>query len=198
MIINYKKAKEEMLTALNDDCQHFFATNNYILELAYYELLHKNPENARSLFENISDCDIRANWGIFISGLVQGKVNSYPSYFQLRNFLEIDFNLFLKYYLGEYIENITKYADWLYTINPEVHKFIGRVFLKNGYEDYALYFLNRAKDYFFNDPELHFLLAEFYLAKKNIAEARLAVQNCLSILPEYYPAKELQRKLKFN
>lgn len=186
------------MTASNDDCQHFFAENSCTLELAYWKLLHNLPQEAALLFERIADDDIRASWGLFISGLVQGKVNHYPTYFQLRNFLEIDLNLFLQYYLGEYVENITKYADWLYTINPEVHKFIGRAFMKNDYEEYALYFLNRAKNYFFHDPELHYLLAEFYIEKQDIAEAEQAIKNCLTILPKYYPALAMQRKLKLN
>lgn len=198
MNLDYLKAKEEMLTASIDDCQHFFEENNFILESAYCKLLSEKPVEAEELFKQAVGYDVRAQWGVFISGLVQGAVNSYPTYFQLRNFLEIDLNLFLKYYLGDYIENIVKYADWLYTINPEVHKFIGRVFLKNNYEDYALFFLNRAKDYFFQDPELHYLLAEFYADKKDLVQANHAIQNCLAILPQYYPALELQRKLKLN
>lgn len=200
MITNnlYNKAKEEMLTASGDDCQHFFVKNKLTLEEAYWELLHNSPQKAAKLFVKIVDKDIRAHWGSFISHLAQGKVQGYPSYFELRNFLEIDLNLFMMYYLGEYIENIVKYADWLYTINPEVHKFIGRVFLKNGYEEYGIFFLNRAKDYFFQDPELHYLLAEYYAGKNAVSLANQAILNCLQILPQYYPAIALQKKLKLN
>lgn len=80
--------------------------------------------------------------------------------------MEIDLNFLMKYYKGEYVENIIKYSDWLCTINPEVHKYIGRVFLKCGYEQEGLYFLKQAEDYFYNDPELHYLLPNITLAKK--------------------------------
>ncbi len=196
--LTYEKAKEKMLTASKDDCQHFFVKNNYILENAYWELLHSNPQTAGKIFSTISDLDIRAHWGVFISKLVQKEVYGYPSYFELRNFLEIDLNLFLIYYLGEYVENLVKYSDWLYTINPEIHKFIGRAFIKNNYYDYGFFFLNRAKDYFFNDPELHYLLAEFYAGLEDINNAKKAIDNCLKVLPEYYPAIALQKKLKIN
>ncbi len=198
MTLNYIKAKEKMLTASSDDCQHFFEENNYILELAYWKLLHEKPDESKMLFNTLVDADIRAGWGSFISGLVQGDVNSYPTYFQIRNFLEIDLNLFLQYYLGEYVENVVKYADWFCTINPEVYKFIGRVFMKNDYDEYALLFLNRAKDCFFLDPELHYLLAEYYSGKGDLVQANQALHNCLSVLPQYYPALALQRKLKLN
>ncbi len=194
----YQKALEEMLTASSDDCQHFFVENNCTLELAYWELLHKNTQKASELFAAISDFDIRAHWGVFISNLVQGEAKGYPTYFELRNFFEIDLNLFFTYYLGNYIENIIRYIDWLFTINPEILKFTGRTFLVNGYEKYGLMFLLRAKEYFFNDPELHYLLAEYYTKENDIKSAQEALLNCLNILPAYFPALTLQRKLKLN
>jgi len=198
MDLNYITAKEKMLTASQVDCQHFFAENGCILELAYWNLLHQRPEEAEALFKEIEAQDTRAQWGVFIAGLVQGKINGYPTYFQLRNFLEIDLNLFLQYYLGEYVEQVIKYTDWLYTINAETPKFIGRVFLKNGYDDYGLLFLNKGKDYLYQDPELHYLLAEYYAEIGDLQKTKESLNNCLCVLPHYYPAIALQRKLKLN
>ena len=200
MTINnlYEKALDEMLTASSDDCQHFFVENNCVLELAYWELLHKNPQKAAKIFETIADKDIRAHWGIFVSHLVQGEAHGYPTYFELRNFFEIDLDLFFTYYLGNYIENIIRYADWLFTINPEVLKFIGRSFLVNGYDKYGLLFLKQAREYFFNDPEMHYLLAEYYMRENDFTNAQEAVRCCLDILPAYFPALSLQKKLKLN
>ena len=47
MILDYKKAKEELLTELDYDCQQFFVKKGYILENAYYELLSDNLEKAK-------------------------------------------------------------------------------------------------------------------------------------------------------
>ena len=194
----YSKAKEKLLAAADSDCQQFFIKNSLVLETAYYELLNNKPVNARKLFLQISDMDIRAHWGAFISAMVTGKIDEYPSYFELRNFFEIDLNLFLQRYLGNYVENIVKYLDWLCTINPEVHKFTGRVFLKNGYTEYGLFYLNRAQDYFFQDPELHYLLAEYFVSVNDLDNANISLKNCLKILPEYFPAINLQKKLNIN
>ena len=79
MNLNYTKAKEEMLIALNEDCQHFFVQNGYILESGYFELLNNRPQNAEELFSKISAEDIRAHWGAFIATLVQGNLHGYPS-----------------------------------------------------------------------------------------------------------------------
>lgn len=198
MISDYKKAVNKLLASDISGCRQFFAKNGYVLEEAYCEILEEHPENAKKLFLSIVDKDIRAHWGVFLCGLIEGKVEGYPTYFELRNFLEIDLNILVKYFKGDYVENIIKYADWLYTINPEVHKFIGRVLLNNDLVDYGMAFLQKAKDYFYNDPELHYLLAEAFYNQKNFIECQKALDNCLNVLPEYYPAIAMQRKLKLN
>lgn len=198
MISDYKKAVNKLLASDIDGCRQFFAENGYTLEEAYCEILEDRPQNAKKLFLSIVDKDIRAHWGVFFTGLIQGNVQGYPSYFELRNFLEIDMNILVKYFKGDYIENIVKYADWLYSFNPEVHKFIGRVFINNNLKDFGMAFLERGKNYFYNDPELHYLLAEAYYNQNNYEECEKSIDNCLYVLPDYYPAIALQKKLKLN
>ena len=192
----YMKAKEELLTATGEDCQLFFRKENMQLELAYYELMHKNPVAAKNILRTIQDTDIRAHWGYFIASLVEGKVEGYPSYLELRNFYEVDLQLFFTYYLGEFIEEICKYSDWLFSINPEIFKYTGRAFLTNQYFDFGLYFLKKAKEKYFNDPELHYLLAEYHTNSCNYSDAYADLKNCLSILPDYYPAVKLKQKIE--
>ncbi|MEE3349770.1 MAG: hypothetical protein VZR09_07000 [Candidatus Gastranaerophilaceae bacterium] len=194
----YLKAREELLTAGNPACQQFFADNGYVLEYAYAELIFGNPEQAKKIFLSIAGHDIRAHWGAFLSSMCMGKLEGYPSYMELRNFFEIDLQLLFTYYIGNYVENICNYSDWLFTINPEIYKYIGRVFLKNDYIDIGLNFLKRGKDKFFNDPELHYLLAEYYFRTNKHESAEEYINNCLMILPEYYPAISLRQKLNNN
>ena len=95
-----------------------------------------------------------------------------------------------------YVEKIVRYADFMFTINPEVHKFIGRVFYNNAYNDQAMFFLDRAKSYFYHDPELHYLLAFIYYNRNEYKNAEKSLENCLCILPEYFPALNLLKKIK--
>ncbi len=198
MDLNYKLAKNKLLASDIDGCRQFFEDNGYNLEAAYCCLMEDDLKNAKELFARSAEKDVRAQWGLFLCDLAAGKVNTYPTYLQLRNFLEIDLNLLLKYYKGDYFENIIRYVDWLCTINPEVHKYIGRVLLKSGYEKEGLYFLQQAENYFYNDPELHYLFAEYYFNKNDIKNAGTYINKCLGVLPEYFPAINLQRKLKLN
>ena len=191
MDLLYIKARENLLTAGSDDCQEFFVKNNCLLELAYYNLFHQDTLNARKIFLSLTDFDIRAHWGAFITSICDKNVSGYPSYLELRNFFEIDFNIMFNYYLGDYIEEICKYADWFVTINPEVYKYIGRVFIKNKYPDFGLFFLERGVNFFYNDPELHYLFAEYYLSVSDNSNAKKYAESCLKVLPEYYPAEKI-------
>lgn len=198
MILNYETAKNKLLASEPEGCRQFFENNGNLLEAAYCYIIEDKLENAKELFARTAEKDIRAKWGLFLSDLIQAKVNDYPTYFQLRNFLEIDLNILIIYFKGGYVENIIKYADWLCTLNPEVHKYIGRVLLNNGYEKEGIYFLKLAEDFFYNDPELHYLLAEYYFNRNEVENTIKYIGKCLGVLPGYFPAINLQRKLKLN
>ena len=198
MISDYKTAKGKLLTELDKDCQQFFIKKGYILENGYFELLSDNIEKAKILFNAIKDNDIRAHWAAFMISMIEADIREYPSYFELRNFLEIDLNILINYFKGDYVEKIVRYADFLFTINPEVHKFIGRVFYNNGYYEQGMFFLDRAKNYFYHDPELHYLIAYIYYNQNNLEKCKKALDDCIYILPEYYPAVNLLKKIKNN
>ncbi len=195
MVLDYQKAKEELLAGKLEDCQQFFAKNGYMLEEAYARLLSNDIAGAKVLFSFIKERDIRAHWALFMISLLEDNVQEYPSYFELRNFLEIDLNILITYYKGDYVEKIIRYADYMYTINPEVHKFIGRVLYNNGLVEQGLFFLNRAKSYFYHDPELHFMLGYINFSQGKLDDAQNALENGLRVLPEYFPSENLLKKV---
>jgi len=196
MGLTYLQAKEELLTDSGTDCQQFFKDNGYILELGYYELLHKNCSEARKLFSSIAENDIRANWGAYLASLCNNHISGYPSYMEIRNFFEVDLQLLLNYYLGDYVENICSYSEILGDINSEVYKYMGRVFLKNNYTTLGLIYLRQGEDCFYKDPELHYLFAEYYYKIKDYETAKMYINRCLRLLPEYYPAIKLYKILE--
>ena len=193
--LKYLNSVKELLAAQDCGCQQFFSDNECFLELGYYRFLHEDPDGALECFERLAEYDPRAGWAIFFTKLATNKIDRYPSYFELRSFLEIDLDLCLKYYLGDYVQNVVQYSDWMSEINSEVQKFIARVFLNNGYKNYGYHYLTKARDTFYNDPELHYLFAEYFLCENDTLNAELALENCLEVLPEYYPALKLKSKL---
>ncbi len=196
MILDYKTAKENFLVGQFDDCQKFFAQNGFMLEEGYCELVADNLERATALFEKIKNIDIRAHWGLYLISMIQLNPRICPTYFELRNFLEIDLNILITYGKGQYVRNILDYTDYMSRINPEIFKFIGRVFYKNGLKDEARYLFHRAKDVFYLDPELHYLIACMYLDNGDKKMALHYAKTCQEVLPEYYPAVNLEKMLQ--
>lgn len=188
---SYKDAKNSFLSG-DYSVENFFEQNNFVLEFAYCKLLSGNLEIAKKGFLSISEFDLRADWGNKLIQFIQGYVSKAPTYFQIRNFLEIDLNLLIKAGQAQFVENIINGADLFYSINPESYKFIARVMLNNDFVEIALHYLNKAKDKFYYDPEMHFMLANCYLKQYKTDLAKESIINCLKISPNYFPAKKLK------
>lgn len=187
---SYKEAKEKFLSGDYSNSE-FFLQNNFILEYAYCKLLSGDAQGAKKEFAKIAKNDFRADWGKKLIQFIEGYVTYTPSYFQIRDFLEIDLNLLLQAKRPDYIESIINGADIFYSINPESYKFISRVMFNNDFADVALYYLKKAKDKFYYDPEMHYMFANCYIKQGEISLAKESLETCLSILPEYFPAKKL-------
>ena len=190
----YKDAKNKFLSG-DYSVENYFRQNNFILEYAYCKLLSSDIKTAKNELQKIETFDFRANWGVKLIQFINGYILNTPSYFQIRNFLEIDLNLLLNAGQAGFVENIINGADLFYSVNPESYKFISRVMLNNDFTDVALYYLFKAKDKFYYDPEMHLTLANCYLKSGDTNMAKESIDNCLRILPEYYPAKKLLERV---
>lgn len=188
--ISYNEAKNHLISG-NYSVENYFIQNNFILEYGYCQFMSGDISAASNAFSKILDIDFRANWANKLIQIINNSIIETPSFFQIRNFLEIDLNLLLEAGQAEFIEIIINRADLLSSINPESYKFISRVMLNNDFYDVALFYLNKAKNNFYCDPEMHFMLANCYIKKGDNQAAKDSVNNCLRILPEYYPAKKL-------
>lgn len=192
MTVEYEQVKKDFLSGRIKGCRAFFEQNKYYTEAGYCYIILDKLEKAQQMFEYAVKYDIRAHWGLFLLQLLSGKISRQPTYFEVRNFLEIDLNILILYCKGEYVERIIRYADFMAFYNPECYKFIGRAFWANDLIPAAMFFLRRAKDKLYNDPELHYLLAYIYYSKENdMAKSIKALETCLNILPKYAPASKL-------
>lgn len=193
----YERVKTDFLSGRIKGCNSFFEENGCYLEAGYCCLVLDKLDKAEKFFQQVKDYDDRACWGLFLLQMITGNIKNYPTYFQIRNFLEIDLNILLLYCKGDYIERIIKYADYMAYYNPECYKFIGRVFWANGFLPAAKLFLRKAKDKFYQDPELHYLLAYIaYYEDKNTEQCLKYLASCLELLPEYNPANKLLKLVK--
>lgn len=194
--MTYEQVKKDFLSGRIKGCKSFFKHNNYVLEAAYCCIILDQFEEAKELFTKVAGENIRAHWGLLLLQMLTGEISRPPTYFEVRNFLEIDLNIFILYCRGDFVEKIIRYADYLAFYNPECYKFIGRVFWANNLMPAAMFFLRKAKDKLYNDPELHYLLAYIYYYNDNdIEKCQRALSTCLEILPNYAPAVKLFDKI---
>lgn len=163
------------------------------LEHAYLAILNDEIAVASEVFNSIHSP--RAKWGVVLCEILSGCIKTAPSYFQIRNFLEIDMDFLLKNEKLDYIEMLLGSLDYLVGINQESYKFAARVMFENKLYNASLKYMEKSKKYLYQDPELHFMLARLYINFHNYAQADYYLDECLKILPNYYPARVLKEEI---
>lgn len=178
----------------------FFFTKNFEInfkprsvEHAYFAILNNDLLTAQALFESLDSP--RARWGKALTDILLGYIEKYPTYFEIRNFLEIDLDFLIKNEKIEYVELLLGSIELLSDINQETYKYVGRVMFENRLYKAAREFFEKSKNIFYNDPELHFLFAKYYLKTRDYEKADFYLDECLNIIPDYYPAKILQKEI---
>lgn len=163
------------------------------LEHAYLAILNNDLLNAKKVFCSLSSP--RARWGKALVEILTGYIEEYPSYFEIRNFLEIDLDFLLKNEKIDYVEQLLGGVDILAEINNETYKYVARVMYENKLYKVCREYLEKSKNLFYNDPELHFMFSKYYMNFGNYKEAEYYIDECIRILPDYYPAKILKQKI---
>lgn len=193
----YEIVKQDFLSGRIRGCRTFFEKENYLVEAAYCDIILDNLKEARQKFSSIVNEDIRAHWGLCLVDMIEGNITINPTYFEVRNFLEIDLSILINYCKGDYVEKILRYSDYMAYFNNECYKFIGRAFWANNFMPVSMFFLRKARDKMYNDPELHYMLGYiYYTIDNNTEKCRYELETCLRILPKYAPACTLLEKIK--
>lgn len=192
--MNYNEALDLLENGYAEKCIVFFQENNYLLEYGYALFMLGKTDDAKQIFEQINS--VRADWAKKLISIIMNNFDSYPTYFQIRNFLEIDINMLLKHRKTDLTQAILNYAQFFQDINNESYKFFARALLKNGFSTGCKYFLDKSADAYYNDVELQFLFVEYYMFMNEPDNAKKSVKKCLSINPEYYPAIKAKEELK--
>lgn len=178
-----------------DDCSNVEIKPNS-LEHAYLAIVNDDLISAKKVFANLDSP--RARWGVIFVSILEGFMQEMPTFFAIRNFLEIDLDFLIKNQKISYVEQFLGALDILSNINQETYKFAGRVMFENKLYSAALKYMEKSKQIYYNDPELHFMLTKYYIHSHNKQEAYFYINECLRLLPEYYPALELKKKIEEN
>lgn len=177
----------------------FFTKNNSetfkprSIEHAYFAILNNDLLTAAAVFKTIDSP--RAKWGEALVEILSGYIEKYPTYFEIRNFLEIDLDFLIKNEKINYVEQVLGALELLSEINQETYKYVARVMFENRLYKASREYLEKSKDIFYNDPELHFMFAKYYIKNREYEKADSHLDECLNILPDYFPAKNLQKEI---
>ena len=95
----------------------------------------------------------------------------------------------------EYVALILGSLDIIININQETYKYVARTMFENRLYKSCREYLEKSKDIFYNEPELHFLFAKYFIKNREYANADFHLDECLIILPDYFPAKNLQKEI---
>ncbi len=163
------------------------------VEHAYFAILNNDLDTALQIFKKIDSP--RALWGIALVNIINGYVEKYPTYFEIRNFYEIDLDFLLKNEKIEYIESILGALETLSSINQEIYKYTARVMLVNNLPEIAKKYLDKSKEIFYNDVELHYIYAKYYISNSQYNKANFHIDECLAYLPDYHPARLLKKEI---
>ena len=176
----------------------FFEESNDIkinsLEHAYLCVLNDDLDIAYSIFDKKDSP--RGLWGKSLIEILKNYLENYPTYFQIRNFLEIDLDFLIKNDKLNYVESLLGSLVFMSGINQEVYKFAARVMLHNKLYKIAYNYMLKSKDFYYNDPELHFMLASYYYNFMNYEAANFSICECLNLISNYYPALVLKSKIE--
>lgn len=191
------------MKGLNEKIHFFFSDKPELPEIypgsvshAYLSILNDDLDTAYMVFSDIDSP--RGKWGCSLVTVLKGFLTKYPTYFGIRNFFEIDLDFLLKNNKIHYVEQCLGALEVFSAINQETYKFAARVMLENHLISSALKYLEKSKQIFYNDAELHFIYAKYYMDIKNYPSAYFYVNECLKLLPGYYPALVMKQKIDEN
>lgn len=163
------------------------------IEHAYLAILNDDLKTAQAVFESIDSP--RAMWGKTFVDILMGYIERYPTYFEIRNFMEIDLDFLIKNEKINYVEQFLGSLDFLSGINREVYKYAARTMFENKLYKSALEYMEKSKKLFYKDPELHFMLAKYYIGLGEFKEADYYLSECLKFVPDYYPAIKMKQDI---
>ncbi len=167
--------------------------NRYPLVYAYCLFLAEDLGMAKQILLTVDS--IRGNWLKELISLTESMQMFNPTYFEIRNFLELDIDLFIISQKVNYMDKLLDYSSRLAEINKETYKLVARVLFNNNFLSLSKTFLDLYKNVVYYDPELNFIYAKYYILQYDYKKALESIDQCLLIVPEYYPAKLLKKEI---
>lgn len=164
---------------------------------AFSLILLKEIQKAKEILINTPDSPAKLWCEFLIELFTENKnIHNCPSFFTIRQFLELTVYLLLRSNNQYYIKLLIKNLNKLRSINSDSEKFIGYAHFYSGDLDSAIFFLNNSIQRNAYDGEIYFMLGKVYLQKGSINDALAMLESAHLLLPDHAPTKELLDKTK--
>lgn len=172
------------------------ARNYYQTGLCY--LVAKDLDSTHRTWSHVIEAH-PFHWCITVWGTIHHQLESYPSFFQIRNHLEASIGQFFRYKRGDLANCLIDYADTMAQINLETYKYIGRALL-NFEKDIprAEHYLLKNQKILPNDPEVYYHLAQAKHLMGQDEDALILLAQCTTINYAYTPATDLKNRILKN
>ena len=193
---DYYKALDLFYKKEYDKAFNLFKKLNLQYECGYCKLIQANLNEAKSIWENSKIDSPAIKWGLSLIELINLKIPYSLTFFLIRNCLERDLTLLIENKQLKYAENIISAEEFLTEYNTETPKFIGRVLIQQGYLEFGFDFLKKAKDICYTDPEVNYLIAEYYIYKLQFNNAASVLSETVQQNPHYFPASNMLNIIK--
>ena len=180
-----------------ESARNIYIKANNLAGIAFSFILLKEIQKAKEVLVNTPDSPAKF-WCEFLAELFGEKnnVQKYPSFFEIRHFLELTVYLLLRSKNHHYINLIIKNLNKLLEINLDSEKFIGYAYFHFGDLENAVSLLNNAIKKNQYDGEIYFVLGKLYLQKGSVHDALAMLGNAQLFLPDHAPTKELLERAK--
>lgn len=185
---NKEKARKLFLDRQYKEAAKYFKDEGMLYEYACCLLLQNKLGESVQVLNSLDSSSPEILWAKFLTGVLQNETKIIPSALEIRNFLEVDLGLFLDNKLYEFAGELIHASDYLVSINPETYKYYARCLLSRGYIDLAFEFVKLSKKILYNDPEIHFIEGQCYLAFGEKNKAIKSFNTNLKVCEGYYPA----------
>jgi tetratricopeptide (TPR) repeat protein len=204
LLLPYKKTggkflKQTLALAYFQNKQYLDALGLYYEIGQFYQsgfcyLLMENEAEAAKLWNKAPDSPA-ARWGKSLLSFINLKIDSIPSVLQVRSHLECDLGHLLTAGKIVYAENLISCDDFLYSINPESYKFIGKALMIAGHTNLAVTFFLKSQKAVPEDAEIYYHLGQYSFDIGAYEECLNMMRQCLSLNVWYLPAQRLLDKL---
>jgi tetratricopeptide (TPR) repeat protein len=177
--------------------EKFFAEQGMFFQQGFCKLLIGDKAAARHIWYS-SDETPAISWGKTLLGILDQRLESIPTFLQVRNFAEMTLHYLFKSNQVDFAYKLVSAKEFLADCNLESYKYIGRVLMENNFEDLAFDYLKKGISEIPLDGEAYFQLGELYLMRNDVASALGCFKKILEFNPYHVPAKKKIAELELQ